>query len=190
MVPVLVGTVITLVLGYLGISDPRFWPQTPPSTPTTTTTASSVSPESPLPSDSTVASTGDSSKEPATPAGVAEVLAENTDVTVRSIGNGGVEVSWAPVSSTELDHYTLTLRAISPVTLGWGLGFRDGDQSTTKQIFPFVEFSEQPWEQRQPPDDQVWVVCVAAMKETPMYVDITPYIIRDDICSDTFQIPA
>lgn len=171
MVPVLVGASVALILGYLGVSDVRApW-----------TSKDAVGPTvgvSQPPGD-----VGDASTYPPRGA-LAPVL-------VKSIGNEGVSVSWVGSSNPELDNYTVDLYAVSPVDAGWNIAIQEASSGVSRNVYPWTEFDSQPWHKDRPPADEVWRVCVTAMKKTPLYVDVTPYIIKGSkACSEDFQVPS
>lgn len=167
LIVTLVGIAITLVLGYLGLSDLRWW--------------GAQKSQSPVPHSSMPPGPQDSSN----------VLTDNGSVQVRSIGYGGVEVSWRGVNHPELDHYSPTLQAFSPVSASLSIGFYSGDTTTQMRLFPFKEYAEADYVRKygDPPPDQLWIICFDAYKETPFDVLATPYLIEEDICSDPFKVP-
>lgn len=166
LIVTLVGIAMTLALGYFGLSDLRWRAQE--SQPPVPPTSMPPSPETSL-----------------------NILTENGSVQVKSIGFGGVEVSWREVNHPELDHYSPTLHAFSPVSTSLSIGFYSGDTTTQMRLFPFKEYAEAEYARRygDPPPDQLWIICFNAYKETPLDVLATPYLIEKDICSDPFRVP-
>lgn len=166
LVPTLVGIAITLVIGFFGFSDVRW--------------------RAPIPTPSPIGTS--------TPTQSRSVLSDNGSVRVKDIGYGGAEVTWRAVEHPELDHYSPTLYAFSPISTSLTLGYYSGDTTTKMRLFPFQEYQKANngnyiEKYGDPPPDQEWVICFDAYKDIPMNVLATPYLIEEDICSDPFRLP-
>lgn len=207
-VVILVGAAVALVVSYVGLNDVRWpWPLKPsPSASPAATPTPMASVAAPGASADTEPSSGPSGTAKSVPSSrtsgsavvtssaraASALLSENSSVQVRTIGHGGVEMSWEPVDHPELDNYSPQIKAIWPISTSLTVSYRSGDTSATRQFYPFQEYRDAGYVAKhgQPPPDQVWVICVDANKDAPLNVPVAPYVIKADICSDPFVVPS
>lgn len=125
----------------------------------------------------------------------ARVLTPDSPVRVTWTGVADtLELSWNEVDAPDLHNYSVDIEALAPIEDWYNVGYRFGEERrTTARVNPIAQLNEKLRERgsRDRADrNQVWRVCVEAMRETPGGVDISPYIITGRTqCSDQFTIP-
>jgi hypothetical protein len=125
----------------------------------------------------------------------ARVLTPDSPVRVTWTGVADtLEVSWNEVNEADLHNYSVDVEALAPIEDWYNVGYRSGEElRTTAQANPIAQLNEKLGEggsTDRADFNQVWRICVYAMRDSPGGVDISPYIIKGETqCSDQFTIP-
>jgi hypothetical protein len=166
MVPVLVGTVIALALGWLGLNDWRFpWVngEKRPGQPKTSAQGSKTA--------------DDGAAAP---------------VRVALHRDGGVDVRWSVVKDPELHGYSLYVQAVRPLEYEYSVPRYAGDSDVTERLYPgryLNKLLAEAADPRRVKPGQVWNVCVQGMEETPPNTPIDDYILPGTkACSEDFRL--
>lgn len=115
-------------------------------------------------------------------------------IDIKSIVADGVEVTWRPIADSRLDHYSVDVEAVYPVSYKYNVPRSPQEViKTSERIYPKSELNkllEESDREERVEDGQIWRVCVTGMLETPLGVDITSFIIENsESCSEDFVIP-
>lgn len=125
----------------------------------------------------------------------ARVLTPDSPVRVTWTGVADtLELVWSEVEDPELHNYSVDVEALAPIEGWYNVGYRFGEELRTTAIAnPIAELNERLKEQDatdRTDFNQVWRVCVYAMRDAPGGVDISSYVIQGATqCSDQFTIP-
>jgi hypothetical protein len=125
----------------------------------------------------------------------ARVLTPDSPVRVTWTGVADtLGLSWSEVDDPELHNYSVDVEALAPVEDWYNVGYRSGEElRTTAQANPIAQLNEKLKDRgstARADSNQVWRVCVYAMRDAPGGVDISRYIIEGGTqCSDQFTIP-
>jgi hypothetical protein len=176
--------IIPLLLDWTGITDWRPFggshaspdgTEDPPASPDSSApeSSSTPSPSSPTPSP----------------------LSPNSPVRVTWAGTGDrIVITWDPMTFRRLHNYSVNVYGLAPLETDYNVGYRlGGELRTTVETNPVAETNEDlaAAESADRVDEQeTWRVCVYGMRDAPLGVDISTYIIDGStICSDPFNIP-
>lgn len=107
--------------------------------------------------------------------------------------DGGVDLSWTAVDDDLLDHYSVIVTAVAPISYSYGVPFYPGVAPTNERIYPERELNENleaEGRMERVAPGQTWHVCVTGMMATPNGVDVAPYTLAEtQACSDDFILP-
>ena len=163
LVLLFLGSLIALLLTWLGLNDWRF-PFVQPSAAV------------PTPSPTTKTQSG-----------------LTAPVNVTKLSGGGIDIRWSVVDNPELRGYSVYVTAVRPVRYEYSVPRYGGDSDVTERHYPVEYLNEllvASEDSRRVQPGQAWYVCIQGMKETPLNVPIDPYIIPGTkACSDEFTLP-
>jgi hypothetical protein len=126
--------------------------------------------------------------------GQTQSASQSTSPVVAEVLDGGaVDLSWTAVDDDRLDHYSIVVVAVSPISYSYGVPFFEGIAPTNERVYPESELNsnlEAEGRSERVTPGQKWHVCVTAMMAAPEGESVAPYTLADtQSCSDDFVVP-